>query len=95
MRTLKGLCIFFVVSLSLFSGCGSSTGIVKLDDNLYITSKTDMMVGSGTKLKMSLYPGAVDFCQSMGKKMEVVSTQQSDMDENKSWAGAELQFRCK
>jgi hypothetical protein len=77
-------------------GCAGAwnTGVTRLDDNLYMTSRQDMAESSGSRVKIVVYQEAVNFCQSMGKKVEVVSTSQSDNSTDKCCASAEVQFRC-
>lgn len=87
-------CTVLSILILTSTSCSRSTGVVRLDDNLYLTNRQDEGETSGSRVKIVIYQEAVEFCRSQGKKMEVVSTQQSDKQLGKMWAGAEIQFRC-
>jgi hypothetical protein len=76
------------------SGCGTSTGIVKISDDTYMLAKQDAMAWSGSGVKVELYKEANEFCAKEGKKFIQVSNTSVDAAMYQTMAGAEIQFKC-
>lgn len=82
-------------SALLVAGCGSHTGVVKINDNHYMISKQDIWAHSGGSVKADLYKEAAEFCAKQGKQVQPFSSQSSDALVYQSSASAEVQFSCK
>lgn len=76
-------------------GCATSTGVVSIGEDTYMLGTSGKSPGgfTGTEAKALAFEQASQFCESKGKKMQIVNTQQSDMSFGKN-ASAEIQFMC-
>ena len=82
-------------AIVVLAACGSSSGIVRINDDTYIVRAQDYVGSSGSAVKAKLYEQANEFCASQGKKVAQTSDYAADYVPAKSFAGAELQFKCK
>lgn len=84
------------VVLSTLAGCAAtSTGIVQIADDTYMSSKQDWWAYSGGVVKAELYKEANAFCLSKGKKIVPLNSTADDYNPYQSSAAAEIQFSCK
>jgi hypothetical protein len=82
------------IATAFLSGCGTSTGVVKISDDTYMLAKQDAMAWSGSGVKVELYKEANEFCAKQGKKLVQVSNSSVDAALYQTMAGAEIQFKC-
>lgn len=82
------------IAVATLSGCGTTTGIVKISEDTYMLAKQDATVWSGAGVKAELYKEANEFCAKSGKKFVQVSNTSVDAVSKQSMAGAEIQFKC-
>lgn len=82
------------ISIILLVGC-SSSGVVKVEDDVYLLAKKSPQVGFGPSvtLKGDVYREANEFCEKSGRKLETVSFESTDAGFAKS-PTASLQFKC-
>ena len=76
----------------VLAGC-VSTGVIEVEDNLYMLSKQDWLAYTGGQVKVEMFKEAREFCRAKGKKMKVVDQTAQDYAIGSS-AGAEIQFSC-
>ena len=82
------------IAAATLSGCGTTTGIVKISEDTYMLAKQDATVWSGAGVKVELYKEANEFCAKSGKKFIQVTNSSVDAVSKQSMAGAEIQFKC-
>ncbi len=89
---MKNIAAAFLVIV--FAGC-SSTGIVPMDGDTYLTVKKSPQVGYGPAVgvKADVYAEANDFCAKQKKSVQTVKLDLTDAGSFQS-AVASLQFRC-
>lgn len=92
---MKKHLVCIALALVALSGCGGSSGIVRITDDTYLVAKQDPLVWSGSGIKIELYKEANAHCAAMGKKFALVSERSADAVSGLSSASAELQFKCK
>lgn len=84
------------IVLSTLAGCAAtSTGVVQIADDTYMSSKQDWWAYSGGAVKAELYKEASAFCVSKGKKIVPLNSTAGDYSPYQSSAAAEIQFSCK
>jgi hypothetical protein len=87
------LCIS--LSILILTACASSSGVVPIGKDTYMISRTQKgFSGSSGKVKAEAFKEANQFCESQGKKLQIVSTSQKDMVLFTSDPSAEIQFMC-
>lgn len=91
---MKNIFIVTGITVAALTGCGSTTGIVKISDDSYMLAKQDATVWSGAGVKVELYKEANQFCDKAGKKFVQISNTSVDAVSKQSMAGAEIQFKC-
>jgi len=86
--------LFLLTSIIILLGC-SSSGVVKLENDLYLLAKKSPQVGFGPSvtLKGDVYREANEFCEKSARKLETVSFESTDAGFAKS-PTASLQFKC-
>lgn len=79
----------------LLSACTSTTGVIQIGQDTYMIGSQGKSPGgfSGTEAKALAFAEAQKHCAGLGKKVQVINTQQSDMAFGKN-ATAEVQFMC-
>lgn len=84
-----------LIALTFLVGCTTSTGIIPIGQDTYMISGSGKSPGgySGSEVKAVAFREATKYCTSIGKKLQVVSTNQRDMSYGVN-ATAELQFMC-
>ena len=87
---LSGLGVIVVAT-----ACGSSSGIVRVNEDTYLVRAQDFVGTSGSVVKAKLYEQANEFCAAQGKKVAQANDYASDYVPAKSFASAELQFKCR
>lgn len=75
-------------------GCASSAGIVPAGNDTFMLARSGYGLGqSSSNVKAGLFKEASEHCASMGKSMDVISS-----DDKPGWPGhfpeAEVKFRC-
>ncbi|MFD1712475.1 hypothetical protein FVQ98_09420 [Ottowia sp. GY511] len=76
-------------------GCATNSGIVDLGGGQYVYAKEDAMAYNGNATKVEILKEASAFCAKQGKQMVVQSSEAKPYTPFSSFAGAEVQFRCK
>lgn len=94
MKNLLSVVSLSITAAAATSGCGTTTGIVKISEDTYMLAKQDMTRWSGSGVKVKLYKEANEFCTKSGKKFVQVSNTSVDAAPKHSMAGAEIQFKC-
>jgi hypothetical protein len=87
--------IVTAISVLLLSACTSTTGVIQIGQDTYMIGSQGKSPGgfSGTEAKALAFADAQRYCAGLGKKVQVINTQQSDMAFGKN-ATAEVQFMC-
>jgi hypothetical protein len=93
VRRLRAALSGFGAFIAL-SACGSNSGVVKVNDDTYMVRAQDFVGTSGSAVKTKLYEQANEFCAAQGKKVGQTYDYAADYVAAKSFAGAELQFKC-
>ncbi len=84
----------FPVVLVFLVGCASSGPIPIGQDTFMITKQSTTGFHSGASVKAEIYREANEYCLRVGKQLQPVSTGQIDGVPGRSFASAELSFRC-
>lgn len=86
---------FFLTFVTLFfSGCVTSTGVVKTGPDTYMISHSEKGTKLGGAMKAAAITEALKFCESQGKVLKIISSSQKDMVPFTSDAYAEIHFKC-
>jgi len=87
--------LYILASCFLIAGCATSTGVVPIGQDTYMISGSANRAGgsSGAVVKANAFREATQFCAETGKKLQVVSTHQTDIGFGVN-ASAEIQFMC-
>ena len=91
---MKKLTLLLAVILGL-SGCAYSSGVVSTGADTYMIARTEERLdGSSNNVKATILKQANEHCESLGRKLKVLSTSQKDMVLFTSDATAEVHFTC-
>ena len=90
MKTLILLSAFVL----FITGCATTTGIVKISEDTYMLAKQPFGAHTDGAVKVEIYKEANAFCEKNGKKFVQLSHTGTDYHFNKSYASAEVQFKC-
>jgi len=84
-----------ICSALLLTAC-SSTGVVPMDDGVYMIAQRSAQVGFGPPdaVKAEVYEEANEFCAQSNKKVETVNLEMTDSGFAKP-GNVSLEFRCK
>ena len=87
--------IYLAPMLVLLSACASSSGVVKVGEDTFTLSGTGKSPAgyAGSEVMKAVYSEANDYCNGMGKKIKVVTTQMHDQTFPNP-ADASIQFLC-
>lgn len=85
-----------LVPLALLTTCASNTGVVPIGEDTFMVSRQAATGFSGSgSLKAEAFQEASQHCQNMGKKLQVVSTQEATPPFILgNFPKAEVQFMC-
>ncbi len=86
--------IFAAIAFAIVGCASTSTSVLQIGDNTYMSSDQSSFERSGSVLKARLYKEAIEFCKSKGKNFEQISSTSKDTYPF-SPASAEIQFACK
>ena len=91
---VPGKIILGIVTFVLVA-CTTTTGVVPIGEETYMIGTTGKSPGgfSGSEAKALAIQEAQKFCATKGRKLQVVNTQQADMQFGVN-ATAEVQFMC-
>src|SRR5450759_810740 len=84
--------IVFIAAAAILSACAHS-GVVSIGSDTYMIANSEWGFTSGGVQKAKVMKEASDYCNSIGKQMVPISTNQNDLSFGKTPA-AEVQFRC-
>lgn len=84
-----------ILAVFLFTAC-SSTGVVPMDDGIYMIAQRSAQVGFGPPdgVKADVYKEANEFCAKTNQKVETVKLDMTDSGLAKP-GNVSLEFRCK
>jgi len=84
-----------VLAVLVLVACASSSGVIPIGKDIYMVSGRGKSPGgySGAEVKAAALREANQYCANAGKKVQVVTSSQSDMRFGVE-AAAELQFMC-
>jgi hypothetical protein len=85
---------FFLVVFVLLVGCASSGPIPVGQDTFMITKQSTTGFHSGSSVKAEIFREANEYCTKTGKQLQPVTDRQVDGVPGRSFANAELVFRC-
>jgi len=85
--------ILLVIFIFLF-GCASSGPVPIGQDTFMITKQSSTGFHSGASVKAEIYREANEYCMKTGKQLQPVSDRQVDGVPGRSYANAEITFRC-
>lgn len=86
--------LFAIFSAALLSACASSGIIPVGQDTFMVTKQSSTGFHSGGSVKAEIFPEAAAYCSKMGKELQPVSERAVDGVPGRSFASAELTFRC-
>ena len=92
MRIISTL-LLIVFSMLTF-GCASSGPVPMGQDTFMITKQSSTGFHSGASVKADIYREAGEHCMKIGKQLQPVSDRQVDGMPGRSFANAEIVFRC-
>lgn len=81
-----------IAAAAMLSACAHS-GVVSMGPDTYMIANSEWGFTSGGVQKAKVMKEASDYCNSIGKEMLPISTNQNDVAWGKTPA-AEVQFRC-
>ena len=86
-----GLCI--VISITLLSGCVTSSGVVSTGQNTYLITGNQWGFHGPGQVKAAELQQAADYCKSRGKVLRVTKTVETGLKVG-SEPAAEMCFKC-
>lgn len=84
-----------LIATAGLAACSTTTGVVPMGQDTFMVSASEKGPGyySGSQVKAKAFAEATQFCESKGKKLQVVNTDQHDTRPF-VFASAEVQFMC-
>lgn len=83
---------YALVTVIALAGCASS-GVVQTGPDAYVLAKSEWGFTSGAVHAARLTQEAADYCNSLGKQIQVTDTKRNDVEFGKTPA-AEVHFKC-
>jgi hypothetical protein len=85
---------FGIVSALCLTGCASSGAVPMGPDTFMISKQSSTGFHSAGSVKADIYREANEHCQSIGKQFQPVSDRGTDGQPGRSFANAEVVYRC-
>lgn len=85
----------WISSISMVLAACASSGIIPIGQETYmVTKQSTTGFHSASSVKAEIFPEAAAFCAKLGKEMQPVADSGIDGVPGRSFASAELTFRC-
>jgi hypothetical protein len=81
-------------AVALLAACASSGVVPVGQDTFMVTKQSTTGFHSGASVKAELFPEAAAYCGKVGKELQPVAERLVDGVPGRSFASAELTFRC-